>query len=121
MSEKTNTATVPNPKKDLLVRVKEIQGNCPVYKIGDAFWIHDGFRLEVPAGQTVCLHGLSSLMPFYRTLAAGIPPRQVGLACGDGRAACVQCPDAARFTGGGTVTFEVLPVEKVPEIQTLEI
>ncbi len=119
MNEKTNTATVS--KKDLLVRVKEIQGNCPVYKIGDTFWIYDGFRLEIPAGQTVCLHGLSSLMPFYRALAAGVSPRQLGLACGDGKAACVQCPDAVRFTGGGNVTFEVSPVEKTPEIQTLEI
>ena len=106
---------------DLLVRVKEIQGTCPVYKTGDRFWIRDGFRLEVPDGQAICLHGLSSLLPFYRALAAGISPRELGLACGDETPACVHCPDTVKFTGGGTVTFEIVPTDDNPELQVLEI
>lgn len=91
---------------DLRVRVKEIKGTCPVYKAGDSFEIHDGYRLEVHKGQSICMHGLASLMPFYRALAGGISPKELGLECGGNRA-CLHCPDCAELTGGGSVIFEI--------------
>ena len=105
---------------DLLIHVKEIRGSCPVYKPGDFFRIRDGFRLEVPPGQSLCLHGLSSLMPFYRALAGGIPPANLGLACGTGDSACVQCPDIADITGGGTVVFEISPEKETWERESFD-
>ena len=42
---------------DLVVRVKEIKGRCPVYTEGDTFRLVNGFRLvsDIP----ICMHGLA--------------------------------------------------------------
>ncbi len=106
---------------DLLVRVKEIRGTCPVYKMGDFFTIRQGFRLEIPPGQPLCLHGLASLMPFYRALAGGISPEELGLSCASGSSACVQCPDVADVTGGGTVVFEISPETETAKGEVLAV
>ncbi len=116
MGEKTRKNPVGTT--DLLVRIVAVKGTCPIYKPGDSFWIRDGFRLQTSPGQSLCLHALSSLMPFYRALAGGVSPEEMGLPCRKGKGACVQCPDAVDFTDGGTVTFEILPVENaLSEIQ----
>jgi len=91
---------------DLTIRVREIKGTCPIYRVGQSFEILDGFRLKIPEGQSICLHGLASVMPFYRALAGGISPREMGLECGEEKA-CVHCPDCAELTGGGSVIFEI--------------
>jgi len=48
---------------DLVVRVKEIKGHCPVYKVGDTFALESGYRLvtEIPA-----------LYAFSRVFAAAL-------------------------------------------------
>jgi len=89
----------------LEVEVVEVQGHCPVYRVGDRFRIEGGYRLV--AGRPVCLHALQSLSPYYVPLSRGIPPAELGLAGPDG-AAYVQCLDPFRYTGGGTVTFRVV-------------
>ncbi len=93
--------------RTLEVVVTNIEGDCPVYSIGDHFIIRDGYVLDT-VDSRVCMHSLSSIMPFYTALSRGIKPRELGLSRGgeDG-SAFVQCLDPCRITGGGTVTFEI--------------
>ncbi len=50
------------------------------------------------------MHALSVILPFYSSLSRGVPPDEIGL--GKERA-FLQCPDPCKYTGGGTVVFEV--------------
>lgn len=89
----------------LTVRVKEINGNCPVYQAGDTFTLEDGYRLV--SDRPLCMHSLASLLPHYNALRVS-PPSQWGLAGKDDPSkAYFQCLDPASHTGGGTVVFEV--------------
>jgi len=89
---------------DLKIEVKEIKGHCPVYKVGDAFYILDGYKLKT--SQPICMHSLASLMPYYVVLSRGfVPTKELGLEKGD--VAYVQCLDPCEYTGGGTVAFEI--------------
>ncbi len=90
--------------RKLQIQVVDIQGHCPVYRIGDVFRIEDGFKLVSDA--PVCLHALQSLNPYYVALSRGIAPSGLGIAGEDG-AAYVQCLDPQKYTGGGTVTFRL--------------
>lgn len=90
--------------KNLRVEVLEIVGNCPVYNVGDAFFIVDGFKLL--SSGPVCMHSLASLLPYYVALARGLAPTELGLAR-DGERAYVQCLDPCSYTGGGTVVFAI--------------
>ena len=47
----------------LRIEVVDIQGHCPVYRVGDTFRIMDGYRLV--ADRPLCLHALQSLAPYY--------------------------------------------------------
>jgi uncharacterized repeat protein (TIGR04076 family) len=90
---------------DLVVRVKEIKGHCPVYKIGDTFTLESGYRLvtEIP----LCMHSLASLLPHYNALQIS-KPEGWGLAGReDTTKAYVQCLDPVEYTDGGTVIFEI--------------
>lgn len=88
---------------ELVVRVKEVKGTCPVFRVGDGFRMVDGYRLcsEIP----LCMHALSAILPFYNALRF-CSPRDMGL--GNGECAYAQCPDPAHCTGGGTVVFEII-------------
>jgi uncharacterized repeat protein (TIGR04076 family) len=88
--------------KTLKVTVHDIKGACPIYHRGDTFWIRDGFKLD-RAG-VLCMHSLSSIMPYYVALSHGVPAQEIGLGT-DG--AFVQCLDPCEFTGGGTVVFKI--------------
>jgi uncharacterized repeat protein (TIGR04076 family) len=90
---------------DLIVRVKEIKGHCPVYEEGDSFIIRDSYRLE--SEKPLCMHSLAAILPFYNALRTA-KPFELGLAGkADESKAYVQCPDAVGYTGGGTVVFEI--------------
>ncbi len=93
----------------LKIEVVKVMGSCPVYREGDCFYIEDGYRLRPGPGQALCMHGLSSLMPYYAALSRGIGPEELGLASAAGPGAYLQCPDPCAYTGGGTAIFRVLP------------
>ena len=99
--------------KVLIARVIAIEGKCPVYRLGDKIVIEDGFRLKLEETDAVCMHSLASLMPYYVALSKGVSPGELGLSAEGGKA-YVQCLDPARYTGGGTVTFEVEITEPEP-------
>ncbi len=93
----------------LLVRVREVKGNCPVYKEGDTFSIDEGYKLSstIP----LCMHSLASVMPYYISLSRGVSPKSLGLAREDGENARIQCLDPFKYTGGGTVVFEITRID----------
>jgi uncharacterized repeat protein (TIGR04076 family) len=95
---------------DLIVKVKEIKGTCPVYKVGDTFELKDGYRLV--SDIALCMHSLAALIPHYNALRIS-QPDQWGLAGkADQTKAYVQCLDAHTYTGGGTAIFEIQKVSK---------
>jgi len=92
-------------KKSLRITIKSIKGNCPVFQAGQQFFIHQGYILDSNY-QQLCMHALSSLMPFYSTLSLlEIKPEDIGL--GSSTKAYIQCPDPCDLTNGGTVLFEI--------------
>ena len=94
---------------ELVVTEKEIEGQCPTYKVGDCFTLKAGYQRvsDIP----VCMHGLASLMPYYNALRVSEPTKW-GLDGKDDKSkAYIHCPDACRYTRGGTVTFEISKIE----------
>ncbi|MBW2615704.1 MAG: TIGR04076 family protein [Deltaproteobacteria bacterium] len=90
----------------LIITVKEIKGRCPVYRMGDRIVLDEGYRLNCKETQNVCMHSLSSIMPYYIALFRGVDPASLGLSR-DGKKAYLQCLDPCEYTGGGTVIFEI--------------
>jgi len=90
---------------DLLITVKEVKGDCPVYEAGESFTIKDGFKLV--SERPVCMYALSAIMPIYNALRF-TEPASLGLAGKDEKnKTYVQCLDPACYTGGGTAIFEI--------------
>jgi uncharacterized repeat protein (TIGR04076 family) len=89
---------------NLTLEVVSVEGQCPVYRLGDRFEVVEGYRLR--CGRDVCFHALMALAPYYVALSRGVEPTDLGLAGPDG-AAYVQCLDPQHITGGGTVTFRI--------------
>ena len=90
----------------LIIKVKEIKGSCPVYRVGDCIVLDEGYRMNLKETSNVCMHSLSSNMPYYIALYSGVEPEKPGLSR-DGRKAYIQCLDSCEYTGGGTVIFEI--------------
>ncbi len=90
----------------LIIEVIEIEGTCPVYKIGDKIVLAEGYKVNLEETDNICMHSLASIIPYHAALAKGIPPVELGLAK-KGDAAYVQCLDSRKHTGGGTVTFKI--------------
>ena len=93
---------------DLIVKVKEIKGSCPVYKTGDKFTLKEGYKLvaDIP----VCMHSLASILPYYNALRK-MSPADLGIAGKEEKdKAFVQCLDPLCYTGGGTVVFEITKI-----------
>jgi uncharacterized repeat protein (TIGR04076 family) len=90
----------------LIITVKEIKGNCPVYRFGDKIVLDEGYRLNLKETDNMCIHSLASIMPYYVALYRGVDPRDLGLSR-DREKAYVQCLDPCNYTGGGTVVFEI--------------
>ena len=108
--ERINATRIMQPLT-LLVQAVDIQGRCPIYKVGDGFQIVDGYRLV--AEMPLCMHALQSLAPYYVALSRGVDPADLGLAGPDG-SAYVQCLDPQRYTRGGTVTFKLETLAETP-------
>lgn len=88
----------------LAIEVIEIEGQCPVYRIGDKIILDDGYKVNLRETDNICMHSLSSILPYYNSLSKGVSPQELGLAK-EGKDAYVQCLNPKKYTGGGTVTF----------------
>jgi len=98
-------------KVNLRIKVIEIKGKCPVYKMGDEFYLEEGYKLKSKGA--ICMHSLASIMPYYNALSKGVSPEELGLGKGD--KAYIQCLDPCKYTGGGTVIFEIIKIGEVKE------
>ena len=90
----------------VVIRVKEIRGNCVVFKGGEKIVI-EGPELNLKETDKVCIHALPPLLHYVVALREGVDPVKLGLAK-EGNKAYIQCVDPGKpYTNGGTVIFEV--------------
>ncbi|MCS4541016.1 MAG: TIGR04076 family protein [Euryarchaeota archaeon] len=90
----------------LEIKVKEIRGNCPVFKEGDKITIEEP-KLILKETDAFCIHAFGSMLSMLVPLSRGIEPKEVGL-CKEGDIGYLQCLDPGKeFTGGGTVIFQI--------------
>ncbi|UCE73844.1 MAG: TIGR04076 family protein [Methanomassiliicoccales archaeon] len=94
----------------LIIRVKEIKGQCAVHSLGDRIVIH-GPEIDLKTTDKICIHALPSLLHYAVALREGIEPEKLGLSK-EGNKAYIHCPDPGEpYTDGGEVVFEVEMVE----------
>jgi len=91
----------------LLIKVIDIKGKCPVYTKGSRIILQQGYILDPEESGKVCMHSLASIMPYYVAMAKGVRAVDLGLAINGSNEAYVQCLDPCDLTGGGTVRFEI--------------
>ncbi|MGQ4871301.1 MAG: TIGR04076 family protein [Candidatus Thorarchaeota archaeon] len=88
------------------IRVHDIRGSCPVFKVGDEIVI-DGAELVMSETNAYCVWAAASFTPYLHAIRAGVPPNVVGLAT-HGSDYYVQCLDPGPpLTPGGTVVFKM--------------
>jgi len=90
----------------LVMEVIEIEGICPVYRMGERIVLDEGYKVNLKETDNICMHSLGSLLPYYNALAKGVSPLELGLAK-EGNDTYIQCLDPQKYTGGGTVTFKI--------------
>jgi uncharacterized repeat protein (TIGR04076 family) len=97
----------------LEIRVHEIRGECPVYKVGDKMVI-DGPKIVLEETDAVCVHALSMLLHYVVALDEGADPVKLGLTKPEEKeCAYMQCVDPGEpYTHGGTVVFRCRRIEK---------
>ena len=91
----------------LEIRVREIRGKCPVYKVGDKMVIDDP-KILLEKTDAICTHALSTLLHYVTILEHDWCPVKLGLTTShDPNHAYMQCVDPGKpYTDGGTVVFE---------------
>ncbi len=95
----------------LQIKVCEIRGKCPVYKVGDKMTIENA-RVLLDSTNAICIHALSTLLHYVVALDEGADPVKLGLSRDKGHA-YMQCVDpGAPYTNGGTVIFECRRIEE---------
>ena len=97
----------------LEIKIHEIRGKCPVYKVGDRIVIDDP-RISLDKTDALCTHALSTLLHYVTILEHDWCPVKLGLTTPDNpERAYMQCVDPGKpYTEGGTVIFECYKVEK---------
>ena len=94
----------------LEIKVCEIRGECPVYKVGDKMTI-GGPEILLDKTDAICVHAMSTLLHYVVALEEGADPVKLGL-CKEGGHAYMQCVDPGPpYTKGGTVVFECRRIE----------
>ncbi len=90
----------------LEIKVCEIRGTCPVYKVGDRIVIDDP-KILLGKTDALCTHALSTLLHYTTILEHDWCPVKLGLTTPrDPKHAYIQCVDPGQpYTEGGTVIF----------------
>ena len=91
----------------LEIKVCEIKGKCPVYKVGDRIVVDDPVIL-LDKTDALCTHALSTLLHYVTILEHNWCPLELGLTTSsDPGHAYMQCVDPGEpYTDGGTVIFK---------------
>ena len=93
---------------NLVVDVVDIEGVCPVYKVGDQFRLREGYRIQTQGSCDICTHSMGSILPWAVAFSGGVTPADCGLAHPGESIAHVRCLDPGPpLTPGGTVTFAI--------------
>ena len=97
----------------LEIKVHEIRGKCPVYKVGDKMVI-DGPKIVLEETDAVCVHALSTLLHYVVALDEGADSVKLGLTKPEEKEyAYMQCVDPGEpYTHGGTVVFRCRRIKK---------
>lgn len=91
----------------LVVTVKEIRGDCPVFKVGDRIVVESP-KIIVAKTDNICIHAFSCMLSMIVPLSRGVSFKQLGLATEEGERGYVQCLDPGKpYTDGGTALFEI--------------
>lgn len=94
-------------KYRLIITVKEVKGNCPVFKVGDKIVV-DSPKIVVEKTDNLCIHAFGCMLSMLVPLSRGISFKKLGLAKEEGEKGYVQCLDPGKpYTNGGTVLFEI--------------
>jgi uncharacterized repeat protein (TIGR04076 family) len=94
-------------KYRLVITVKEIRGNCPIFKVGDKIVVESP-KIVVSETDNICIHALGCMLSIIVPLSCGISFKQLGLAKEEDEKGYVQCLDPGKpYTDGGTVLFEI--------------
>jgi uncharacterized repeat protein (TIGR04076 family) len=92
----------------LIIRVKEIKGKCPVFKVGDKIVIESP-KIVVHETSNLCVHALGCMLSMIVPLSHGISFKELGLTKNEKEErGYIQCLDPGEpYTSGGTVLFEI--------------
>jgi len=94
-------------KYRLIITVKDIRGNCPVFKVGDRIVVESP-RIIVEKTDNICVHALGSMLSMIVPLSRGISFKSLGLTRKEEEKGYLQCLDPGKpYTDGGTVLFEI--------------
>jgi len=94
-------------KYRLVISVKEIRGNCPIFKVGDKIVVESP-KIVVSETDNICIHALGCMLSMIVPLGYGISFKKLGLAKEEDEKGYVQCLDPGKpYTDGGTVLFEI--------------
>jgi len=98
---------VGEEKYRLVVSVKEIRGNCPVFNVGDRVVVESP-KIVVERTDSICGHAFGCMLSMIVALSRGISFKELGSATEEGEKGYFQCLDPGKpYTNGGTVLFEV--------------
>jgi uncharacterized repeat protein (TIGR04076 family) len=94
-------------KYRLIVSVKEIRGNCPVFNVGDRIVVESP-KIVVEKTDSICVHAFGCMLSMIVPLSHGIGFKKLGLATEEGENGYFQCLDPGKpYTNGGTALFEI--------------
>jgi uncharacterized repeat protein (TIGR04076 family) len=95
-------------KYRLIITVKEISGNCSVFKVGDKI-VLESPKIIVEETDNICLHAFGCMLSMLVPLSHGISFKRLGLARDEkSETGYMQCLDPGKpYTNGGTVLFEI--------------
>jgi len=98
---------VGEEKYRLVISVKEIRGNCPVFKVGDKI-VAESPKIVVEKTDNICVHAFGCMVSMIVALSRGISFKELGLANEEGEKGYFQCLGPGKpYTNGGTVLFEI--------------
>jgi len=98
---------VGEEKYRLVISVKEIRGNCPVFNVGDRIVVEPP-KIIVEKTDNICVHAFGCMLSMIVPLSRGISFKTLGLTTEEGEKGYIQCLDPGKpYTNGGTVLFEI--------------
>ena len=98
---------VGEEKYRLVISVKEIRGNCPVFSVGDKIVVESP-KIIAEKTDNICVHAFGCMLSMIVALSRGISFKKLGLATEEGEKGYFQCLDPGKpYTNGGTVLFEI--------------